>query len=154
MYGPTLAHDTVAIGTLTQSPERHSTTLLFSSSKCWQMTSHIARCLLWEVSVSWLQNKQDSPGCLEAFKSFALALNLVGHHSARYPALKQPEMRRSVYPSGTDGEPNVYLSQQISREGLVIAEEAVELGRGPHAFLACPTQTALATAPATKHPHC
>ena len=73
------------------------------------------------VSVWWLQTKQDPPGCLEALRYLALAL--VGDR-ARYPALKCLKVRRSAYPSRVDGEPNVYLDEEMLREGLVVLEEA------------------------------
>ena len=76
---------------------------------------------LEEVSVWWLQAKQDPPGCLETSKHLALAL--VGDR-ARYPALKRLEIRRSAYSSGADGELNLYLSETTLREGLAVVEGA------------------------------
>ena len=76
---------------------------------------------LEEVSVWWFQAKQDPPGCLEALKHLALAL--VGDRS-RYPDLKRLEIRRSAYSSRADGELDVYLTEEILREGMAIVEEA------------------------------
>ena len=70
---------------------------------------------LEDVSMWWLQTKQDPPGCLEALRSLALAL--VGDRS-RYSALKRLEIRRSVYPPKADGEPAPNLSEDMLREGL------------------------------------
>ena len=54
----------------------------------------------------WPQTKQSPPSCVAAFRP--VALSLVGDRS-QYPALKSLGIRRSAYPSRTDGESNAYL---------------------------------------------
>ncbi|KAI1782214.1 hypothetical protein LXA43DRAFT_1104514 [Ganoderma leucocontextum] len=76
---------------------------------------------LEEVSLWWFQMRRDPPGCFEAFQH--LALSLVGDRS-RYPALKRLEIRRSAYPSRAEGEPSLYLSEEILRRSLAVVEEA------------------------------